>query len=79
MKFSPLSVLFLSTAASAWTSTAPSSRRFLATQFHAVATATVGEEATESFRLKFTEGESEISPWHDIDLMNEDGSYNMVR
>lgn len=39
----------------------------------------LGEEATESFRLKFkdTEG-SIISPWHDIPLMAEDGSYNMV-
>jgi len=38
-----------------------------------------GEEDTESFRLKFADSGSLVSPWHDIPLKNEDGSFNMVR
>jgi len=93
MKFakSALSLLLLSRATSAWTTAAargPSgARNLLATQlFHSAATdsssystAVVGEEKTESFRLAFKEGNSKISPWHDIPLKNADGSYNMVR
>jgi hypothetical protein len=45
----------------------------------ALSTEVLGAEATESFRLKFKRGEATVSPWHDIPLQNEDGSYNMVR
>mmetsp|Transcript_1735 Transcript_1735/g.3969 ORF Transcript_1735/g.3969 Transcript_1735/m.3969 type:complete len:329 (+) Transcript_1735:42-1028(+) len=39
----------------------------------------VGEVATESFRLKFKEGDKVVSPWHDIPLEGSTaGSYNMV-
>lgn len=40
---------------------------------------TSGEAETESFRLAFAEGESSISPWHDIPLKgSSDGTYNAV-
>lgn len=82
MKFShsALTVLFLTGHASAWTTTARivPRRAFAAVQLHSVATETAGEAATESFRLKFKDGEKAMSPWHDIDLKNDDGSYNMV-
>lgn len=84
MKFtkSALSLLFLATKATAWTTTAHGlpRGRFLV-HLNAVAgisTDVVGQEKTESFRLKFKEGDKTLSPWHDIDLSNEDGSYNMV-
>merc|ERR1712176_454673 len=32
----------------------------------------------EAFRMQFKDGDSSVSPWHDIPLQNEDGSYNMV-
>ena len=70
--------------AAAWT-TSPSAflpaHRVVAVQLHsaAVSTEVEGEEATESFRLKFLEDAKPISPWHDIALKNDDGSYNMVR
>lgn len=38
----------------------------------------VGEESTEEFRLQFTQGGEKISPWHDIPLEGENGTYNMV-
>lgn len=39
----------------------------------------VGEVATESFRLKFKEGDKVVSPWHDIPLEGATaGTYNMV-
>jgi hypothetical protein len=39
----------------------------------------IGEVATESFRLKFKEGDDVVSPWHDIPLEGSTpGSYNMV-
>jgi hypothetical protein len=44
-----------------------------------LSTEVIGEEKTESFRLLFKEGATKVSPWHDIPLMNADGSYNMVR
>jgi len=64
--------------------TAARSRYIAAVQLHSTAssssveTKVAGEEATESFRLKFTESGSLVSPWHDIALKNDDGSYNMV-
>lgn len=89
-----LSSLLLSTQATAWTTTPVSrqalgiraSRRYLsATQLHSTAstvssleTEVHGEEQTESFRLKFKDSGSVVSPWHDIPLKNDDGSYNMV-
>jgi hypothetical protein len=87
MKFSKaaLAVLFVSSQASAWTSrhAVVSRRALLATQLHSTVasygTSVQGEEATESFRLSFSEDSKSISPWHDIPLKNEDGSYNMVR
>lgn len=90
MKFAKaaLSLFLLSRAASAWTTAARpllQRRNVLATQFHAsttivesLTTEVVGEEKTESFRLAFKDGSTAISPWHDIPLKNEDGSYNMV-
>ncbi len=60
-------------------------RHIAAVQLHSTASPTAvetkvdGEEKTESFRLKFLDGGSAISPWHDIPLKNADGSYNMVR
>jgi hypothetical protein len=86
MKFTKaaLAVLVVSTQASAWTSRNVVSRRaLLATQLHSTVasygTEAKGEVATESFRLAFSEESKSISPWHDIPLKNEDGSYNMVR
>jgi len=39
----------------------------------------VGEAATADFRIKFKGEEGEdISPWHDIPLSSNDGTYNMV-
>jgi hypothetical protein len=91
MKFSNavLTCLALATPASAWTSGAASTsvRGFrssvAAVQLHStssssISTESAGEAATESFRLKFKEGDKPLSPWHDIALKNEDGSYNMV-
>jgi hypothetical protein len=90
MKFSNavLTCLALATPASAWTSGASSTsvRGFrntvAAVQLHStsssISTESAGEAATESFRLKFKEGDKPLSPWHDIALKNDDGSYNMV-
>ena len=86
MKFTraAMTLLLFAGQASAWTTAArPLSRRVLATQFHStttsIATEIQGKEDTESFRLKFKEGDKTLSPWHDITLKNDDGSYNMVR
>jgi hypothetical protein len=92
MKFSKIAVsLFLfGRSTTAWTAAryhpaaAAALHRHLAlTSLHSVATdysaETVGTVATESFRLKFKEGSKVVSPWHDIPLRNDDGSYNMVR
>jgi hypothetical protein len=59
-------------------------RVLLASQLHSTAaasveTAVVGTEQTESFRLKFQEQGKSLSPWHDIPLKNDNGTYNMVR
>jgi hypothetical protein len=89
MKFSNavLTCLALATPASAWTSGAASTsvrgfRNVAAVQLHStpssISTESAGEAATESFRLKFKEGDKPLSPWHDIALKNADGSYNMV-
>jgi hypothetical protein len=64
---------------------ATTTRRFLlASQLHSttlasVETAVVGTEQTESFRLAFQEQGKSLSPWHDIPLKNDNGTYNMVR
>jgi hypothetical protein len=59
-----------------------------ATQLHStttssssIATEVIGSEGTESFRLSFkdTSASKTISPWHEISMKNDDGSYNMVR
>jgi cell division protein FtsX len=79
--------------ASAWTASANHHHRFaaqrlLAIQLHSssstaassLTTEVEGQEATESFRLAFKdESSKKISPWHDIPLKNDDGSFNMVR
>lgn len=82
MKFShsALTVLFLATQATAWTTARASFsvQRLAAVQLHGLSTEQQGETATESFRLQFKDGDKTLSPWHDIDLKNEDGSYNMV-
>lgn len=82
MKFakSAIALLYLASHANAWTTARalPRSRLMAAAQLHSLATDVVGEQATESFRLAFKEGDKPISPWHDIDLKNEDGTYNMV-
>ena len=81
MKFAKtaLTILYVSSHATAWTAHSLPRSRLLATQFHAVATDVLGEEKTETFRLKFKDGDKTVSPWHDIDLANADGTYNMVR
>lgn len=86
MKFSKsaITLLFLASQCSAWTARSlPRARYFAAVQLHAtttlISTEVKGEEATESFRVKFKEGQKTVSPWHDIPLKNGDGSYNMVR
>ena len=84
MKFSAVSVLVLAARTSAWTAhSLPRPSYLVATQLHSTALSTTtevqGAEATESFRLQFKEDGSPVSPWHDIPLKNEDGSYNMVR
>jgi inorganic pyrophosphatase len=85
--FSPLALLSVPAASSAWSTAAPrsllsvrsSSRVVPATVLHSYSTATSGEASTESFRLSFAEGESTISPWHDIPLKgSSDGTYNAV-
>ena len=76
---SALALLLVASQASAWTARGLPHSRMLAVQLHSLATDVVGEEKTESFRLAFKDGSKAISPWHDIDLKNDDGSYNMVR
>jgi hypothetical protein len=84
MKFSRVAVsLFLaSRPAAAWIANFPTASRWALATLHSVATdysaEVVGVQATESFRLKFKEGSKVVSPWHDIPLRNDDGSYNMV-
>jgi hypothetical protein len=74
-----LSLIFVTSQVSAWSTRVPSrSRHLAAVQLHSLATNVQGEEKTESFRMLFKEGDKQISPWHDIDLKNADGSYNMV-
>merc|ERR1712127_1016363 len=84
--FSPLALLALAPAASAWSTAAPkslsavrSSRIIPATILHSYSTDTSGEADTESFRLSFSEGDSTVSPWHDIPLKgSKEGTYNAV-
>jgi len=86
MKFSaaPAAVFALAAAtASAWT-TAPrlavrSSSRVVPAAVLNYSTTVVGEEGTDTFRLKFDKEGSSVSPWHDIPLKGEtDGMYNAV-
>mmetsp|Transcript_10527 Transcript_10527/g.22868 ORF Transcript_10527/g.22868 Transcript_10527/m.22868 type:complete len:286 (+) Transcript_10527:82-939(+) len=57
----------------------PASRYVPATILNGYSTATSGEAETESFRVSFSEGESAISPWHDIPLKgSSEGTYNAV-
>jgi hypothetical protein len=58
----------------------------IATQLHSstvstssISTEVAGAEGTESFRLLFKDGENTVSPWHNIPMKNDDGTYNMVR
>lgn len=85
--FSPLTLLALAPAsASAWSTATPKSlssvrsiRSVPATILHGYSTATSGEAETESFRVSFNEGDSTISPWHDIPLKgSKEGTYNAV-
>jgi len=85
--FSPLALLAIApTTASAWSTATPRSlsafrttRIVPATILHSYSTDTAGETDTESFRLSFAEGDSTISPWHDIPLAgSSDGTYNAV-
>lgn len=88
MKFlSPVALLALAPAAArAWSTSTPRSlssvrpyRVVPASVLGSYSTATSGEVDTESFRLSFAEGESTISPWHDIPLKgSSDGTYNAV-
>ena len=86
MKFTKaaLAVLFVSSQAAAFTTASRHIVHKRAVAFalqSAVAgssTEVKGEEGTESFRLAFAEESKAISPWHDIPLKNDDGSYNMV-
>jgi len=78
MKFlSPLALLAIAPPTSAWST----SRGFIrpATILHSYSTAASGEANTESFRVAFNEGDSTISPWHDIPLNGKtEGTYNAV-
>lgn len=58
----------------------------IATQLHSttvstssISTEVIGEEGTESFRLLFKDSANTVSPWHNIPMKNDDGTYNMVR
>ena len=44
-----------------------------------ISTDVVGAEGTESFRLLFKDAANTVSPWHNIPMKNDDGTYNMVR
>ena len=87
LHFSPLAILsFAPATASAWSAVGSrslsrhSTRIVPATVLNGFATAALGEKSTESFRLSFTgEGDSTISPWHDIPLKSStEGTYNAV-
>lgn len=89
MKFSsPLALIAALTvpAASAWSTASRRSivqpslyrRSFAATILNSISTEVVGEEATESFRLKFKGEDSAISPWHDIPYKGSGDSFNML-
>ena len=82
MKFrtASLSLLALSVPASAWAPVSAARPAFtsMASALFSTSTEVVGEEATESFRLKFKTDDGVISPWHDIPLKGDGDSYNMV-
>jgi inorganic pyrophosphatase len=82
-----LAFLLAPVTASAWSTVSRSTRRSVipatklaATILNSYSTATIGETATESFRLAFNEGDSTISPWHDIPLKSAKagGYYNAI-
>jgi inorganic pyrophosphatase len=77
MKFSTsISLLAFAVPVCAWAPAALARPAFstLTSALFSYDTEVAGEEATESFRLKF----KGISPWHDIPLKGEGDSYNMV-
>lgn len=44
-----------------------------------IKTAVTGKEGTSEYRLRFQDGTTEVSPWHDIELhTQENGVYNAV-
>ena len=55
-----------------------SSVRLISTATRAISTKTAGEAGTESFRIFFSEGETSISPWHDIPLKAGDNLFHFV-
>jgi len=81
MKFQTSILLFTATACQAWSAAPllPTTRTFTAAVLRSssIATETVGEADTESFRIKFKNDDGVISPWHNIPLKGEKG-YNMV-
>lgn len=79
MKFPIVSLLALTVPAAAWAPVAARpSFASMASALFSTSTEAIGEEATESFRLKFKTEDGDISPWHDIPLSSEEGTYNMV-
>lgn len=52
--------------------------RLISTATRAISTKTAGEAGTESFRIFFSEGETSISPWHDIPLKAGDNLFHFV-
>lgn len=84
MQFSKaaLSLFLLARSSSAFTCAGKIPRHGLAplraVSTDTFATESLGEEKTDSFRVQFKDGSDAISPWHDIPLSNDDGSYNMV-
>lgn len=76
-----LSLLALTGTATAWAPASAIRPAFsgMTSALFSVSTEVAGEEATESFRLKFKGDDGALSPWHDIPLeADEDGAYNMV-
>jgi inorganic pyrophosphatase len=85
--YSSLSVTFAvcSRTTSAWSTNSHSNvwttfrHSLVSSSLYSYSTSTLGEPATESFRLQFANDDSMIvSPWHDIPLLHDENSYNMV-
>jgi len=80
MKFSTAFTLLAVPVVNAWVNTAAVAsykRSFSAAALY-YSTESVGEAATEEFRIKFSGEDGDISPWHDIPLEASEGVYNMV-